>query len=161
MGTGGMHTKIQAASIATAADVDMVIASGSEDSIISRIVGGEAIGTLFKAKDTPLHSKKRWLVSGSKAKGSIVVDKRCSDSINDLGLSHLPVVITAVEVIIQEGDIVIVQYDGIIIAKGIANYSSININAIKGVQSSDIPKVLGHDGIYEEVIHRDNLVAMY
>lgn len=57
MGTGGMHTKIQAASIATAADVDMVIASGSEDGIISRIVGGEAVGTLFKAKDTPLHSK--------------------------------------------------------------------------------------------------------
>ena len=34
MGTGGMYTKIQAASIATAADVDMVIASGSEDGII-------------------------------------------------------------------------------------------------------------------------------
>ena len=77
------------------------------------------------------------------------------------GSSLLPVGITAVEGIFQEGDIVNVQYDGIIIAKGIANYSSININAIKGVQSSDIPKVLGHDGIYEEVIHRDNLVAMY
>ena len=161
MGTGGMHTKIQAASIATAADVDMVIASGSEDGIISRIVGGEGVGTLFKAKDTPLHSKKRWLVSGSKAKGSIVVDKGCRDAIIDHGSSLLPVGITAVEGIFQEGDIVNVQYDGIIIAKGIANYSSININAIKGVQSSDIPKVLGHDGIYEEVIHRDNLVAMY
>ena len=36
-----------------------------------------------------------------------------------------------------------------------------NINAIKGLQSADIPKVLGHNGIYEEVIHSDNLVAMY
>ena len=47
MGTGGMYTKIQAAAIATAADVDMVIASGSEDDIVSRICAGEDVGTLF------------------------------------------------------------------------------------------------------------------
>ncbi|WP_337518460.1 glutamate 5-kinase [Megasphaera sp.] len=161
MGTGGMYTKIQAASIATAADVDMVIASGSEDGIISRICAGEEVGTLFKAKETPLHSKKRWLVSGSKAQGRIVVDQGCRNAIIDHGSSLLPVGITAVEGIFDEGDIVSVVYDGLTIAKGISNYSSVNINAIKGLQSADIPKVLGHNGIYEEVIHRDNLVAMY
>ena len=161
MGTGGMYTKIQAASIATAADVDMVIASGSEDGIISRICAGEEVGTLFKAKETPLHSKKRWLVSGSKAQGRLVVDQGCRNAIIDHGSSLLPVGITAVEGIFDEGDIVSVVYDGLTIAKGISNYSSVNINAIKGLQSADIPKVLGHNGIYEEVIHRDNLVAMY
>lgn len=161
MGTGGMYTKIQAASIATAADVDMVIASGSEDGIISRICAGEDVGTLFKAKETPLHSKKRWLVSGSKAQGRLVVDQGCRNAIIDRGSSLLPVGITAVEGIFDEGDIVSVVYDGLTIAKGISNYSSVNINAIKGLQSADIPKVLGHNGIYEEVIHRDNLVAMY
>ena len=161
MGTGGMYTKIQAASIVTAADVDMVIASGSEDGIISRICAGEEVGTLFKAKETPLHSKKRWLVSGSKAQGRLVVDQGCRNAIIDHGSSLLPVGITAVEGIFDEGDIVSVVYDGLTIAKGISNYSSVNINAIKGLQSADIPKVLGHNGIYEEVIHRDNLVAMY
>lgn len=161
MGTGGMYTKIQAASIVTAADVDMVIASGSEDGIISRICAGEEVGTLFKAKETPLHSKKRWLVSGSKAQGRLVVDQGCRNAIIDHGSSLLPVGITAVEGIFDEGDIVSVVYDGLTIAKGISNYSSVNINAIKGLQSVDIPKVLGHNGIYEEVIHRDNLVAMY
>lgn len=161
MGTGGMHTKIQAASIATAADVDMVIASGSVDGIISRICDGEEIGTLFKAKEVPLHSKKRWLVSGSKAKGDILVDKGCRDAIIDKGSSLLPVGIVRIDGIFQEGDIVNVVYDGITIAKGITNYSSININAIKGLKTTDITKVLGHDGIYDEVIHRDNLVAMY
>ena len=161
MGTGGMYTKIQAASIATAADVDMVIASGSEDGIISRICAGEEVGTLFKAKETPLHSKKRWLVSGSKAQGRLIVDEGCRNAIIDRGSSLLPVGITAVEGIFDEGDIVSVVYDGLTIAQGISNYSSVNINAIKGLQSADIPKVLGHNGIYEEVIHRDNLVAMY
>ncbi len=161
MGTGGMYTKIQAAAIATAADVDMVIASGSEDGIISRICAGENVGTLFKAKETPLPSKKRWLVSGSKSKGRLIVDQGCRDAIIGHGSSLLPVGITAVEGIFDEGEIVSVVYDGLTIAKGISNYSSVNINAIKGLQSADIPKVLGHNGIYEEVIHRDNLVAMY
>ena len=37
IGTGGMYTKIQAASIATSSGVDMVIASGSEDGVLRRI----------------------------------------------------------------------------------------------------------------------------
>ena len=161
MGTGGMYTKIQAAAIATAADVDMVIASGSEDDIVSRICAGEDVGTLFKAKETPLHSKKRWLVSGSKATGKLIVDKGCRDAIIDKGSSLLPVGITAVEGLFEEGDIVSVVYDGLTIAKGISNYGSVHINAIKGRQSADIAEVLGHNGIFDEVIHRDNLVVMY
>ena len=47
------------------------------------------------------------------------------------------------------------------IAKGISNYGSVHINAIKGRQSADIAEVLGHNGIFDEVIHRDNLVVMY
>ena len=161
MGTGGMYTKIQAAAIATAADVDMVIASGSEDDIVSRICAGEDVGTLFKAKETPLHSKKRWLVSGSKATGKLIVDKGCRDAIIDKGSSLLPVGITAVEGLFEEGDIVSVVYDGLTIAKGISHYGSVPINAIKGRQSADIAEVLGHNGIFDEVIHRDNLVVMY
>ena len=106
MGTGGMYTKIQAAAIATAADVDMVIASGSEDDIVSRICAGEDVGTLFKAKETPLHSKKRWLVSGSKATGKLLVDKGCRDAILAKGSRLLPVGIIGVEGFFEEGDIV-------------------------------------------------------
>ena len=161
MGTGGMYTKIQAAAIATAADVDMVIASGSEDDIVSRICAGEDVGTLFKAKETPLHSKKRWLVSGSKATGKLLVDKGCRDAILDKGSSLLPVGIIGVEGFFEEGDIVSVVYDGLTIAKGISNYGSVHINAIKGRRSADIADILGHNGIFDEVIHRDNLVVMY
>lgn len=47
-GTGGMETKIAAARIAGAANVDMVIANGDEIGNISRILEGQTIGTLFK-----------------------------------------------------------------------------------------------------------------
>lgn len=49
VGTGGMATKISAAKIATDSGADMVIANGAEIQIISRIMQGENIGTLFKA----------------------------------------------------------------------------------------------------------------
>jgi glutamate 5-kinase len=47
LGTGGMITKLTAAKTATKAGVDMVLANGSEPSIILDILSGEEIGTLF------------------------------------------------------------------------------------------------------------------
>ncbi len=49
-GTGGMHTKLHAAEIATAAGIDMVIANGKEPEILYDIVAGEPVGTRFLAK---------------------------------------------------------------------------------------------------------------
>lgn len=160
IGTGGMYTKIQAATMATAAGVDMVIASGSMDGVLRRICQGEDIGTLFLAKDSNIHSKKRWLLSGGKPKGSLIVDQGCRNAIIDHGSSLLPVGITQVSGVFHEGDIVNVMYDGIVIARGIVNYDCMTLTAIRGHKTDELAAILGHDGIYEEAIHRDNLVAM-
>lgn len=160
IGTGGMYTKIQAASIATSSGVDMVIASGSEDGVLRRICQGEDVGTWFTAKDSNLHTKKRWLLSGGKARGSLIVDGGCRNALVEHGSSLLPVGITAVEGEFHEGDIVNVMYEGLVIAKGIVNYNSESVEAIKRHKTDDITKILGHEGVYEEVIHRDNLVVM-
>lgn len=50
VGTGGMNTKLIAASIATKSNVDMVIANSADIGIIHRILNGEKEGTLFIAK---------------------------------------------------------------------------------------------------------------
>lgn len=160
IGTGGMYTKIQAASIATSSGVDMVIASGSEDGVLRRICQGEDVGTWFTAKDSNLHTKKRWLLSGGKVQGSLIVDGGCRNALVEHGSSLLPVGITAVEGEFHEGDIVNVMYEGLVIAKGIVNYNSESVEAIKRHKTDDITKILGHEGVYEEVIHRDNLVVM-
>lgn len=160
IGTGGMYTKIQAATMATAAGVDMVIASGSMDGVLRRICQGEDIGTLFLAKDSNIHSKKRWLLSGGKPKGSLIVDQGCRNAIIDHGSSLLPVGITQVSGVFHEGDIVNVMYDGIVIARGIVNYDCMTLATICGHKTDELAGLLGHDGIYEEAIHRDNLVAM-
>ena len=160
IGTGGMYTKIQAASIATSSGVDMVIASGSEDGVLRRICQGEDVGTWFTAKDSNLHTKKRWLLSGGKVQGSLIVDGGCRNALVEHGSSLLPVGIAAVEGEFHEGDIVNVMYEGLVIAKGIVNYNSESVEAIKRHKTDDIEGILGHEGVYEEVIHRDNLVVM-
>ena len=50
MGTGGMKTKLDAAVIATAAHMDMVIMNGSDPTDLYRVLDGEPVGTIFKAK---------------------------------------------------------------------------------------------------------------
>lgn len=49
VGTGGMATKIAAARIANDSGADMVIANGDNIQIISSIIEGKNIGTLFRA----------------------------------------------------------------------------------------------------------------
>ena len=49
VGTGGMQTKLIAAKIATTAGADMVIANGKNMDIISEVMKGRAVGTLFMA----------------------------------------------------------------------------------------------------------------
>ncbi|MCQ2478670.1 MAG: glutamate 5-kinase [Clostridia bacterium] len=50
VGTGGMVTKIEAAKIATAAGVDMIIANGKDPSVLYDVAEGKAIGTKFIGK---------------------------------------------------------------------------------------------------------------
>ena len=50
LGTGGMTTKVAAAKIAMDAGINMVIANGSEASVLYDIVDGKEVGTLFVAK---------------------------------------------------------------------------------------------------------------
>lgn len=50
-GTGGMTTKISAAKIATESGADMIIANGDNIEVISDIIEGQKIGTLFVAHD--------------------------------------------------------------------------------------------------------------
>ena len=61
LGTGGMGAKIQAADVATRAGIPVVVASGDNPAVITRILSGMSAGTLFLPSQSPLESRKRWL----------------------------------------------------------------------------------------------------
>ena len=73
------------------------------------------------------------------------------------GKSLLPSGVIDVEGDFDLGDPVsCVNREGTIIAKGLVNFSSAEINQIKGLKTFQISHVLGRRD-YDEVIHRDNL----
>lgn len=159
LGTGGMITKIEAATIAVNSGVNMVIASGSYDNIIREIIRGHEIGTWFVAKDNKPHMKKRWLAFGAKQRGKIYVDKGCAEAIVYQGSSLLAVGITSYEGQFKPGDAVEIYYGDEEIGRGLINYDASDLAKIKGAKISEISEILDRNIEFDEVIHRDDLVV--
>ena len=103
-----------------------------------------------------MKTRKAWIAFGSKVKGRLFVDSGAEKALVVKGKSLLPSGITAVEGDFQRGNVVSIIGQSGEIARGIVNYASKEINKLKGCQSKDIYKILGHKD-YDEVIHRDNL----
>ncbi|HHT9105231.1 MAG TPA: glutamate 5-kinase [Candidatus Wujingus californicus] len=161
MGVGGMQTKLDAASVVTKAGEAVVIANGRTESILKRIMQGEKLGTLFLPNEEKLTSRKRWIGYTMKSKGTIYVDTGAVCALSDKGKSLLASGIVFVEGDFNKGDIISIssKEDKVIFAKGLTNYSSEEIEKIKGRSTSEITKVLGYK-LYDEVIHRDNMVIL-
>ena len=160
LGTGGMITKIEAAKLATASGVTVVIADGREPDIILRLAASEAIGTCFLPTTSKLESRKRWMLSGLSAKGKLVVDSGAVLALKTQNRSLLPAGIKQIEGKFQRGDIVnICDTQGAYLICGITNYSSADIDTIKGEHSGEIAALLGYD-YGAEIVHRNNLVVL-
>jgi glutamate 5-kinase len=160
LGTGGMISKIYAAKIAVQSGTTMIIANGQEGNIIRRIIQGENIGTVFLAKENVLDSRKRWIAFGQEIQGRITVDDGAFRALRREGKSLLPTGIHSVVGEFERGNSVeIANINGRVFAKGLANYSSKEIEKIRGKQTHEISGILGYK-YYDEVIHRDNLVIM-
>jgi len=157
---GGMVTKIEAAKLATASGVTVVIADGRETDIILRLAAGESIGTRFCPLTDKLESRKRWMVSGLSTRGGLVVDSGAARALRKQKRSLLATGIKEIEGDFQRGDIVnIYDPEGSCLGCGITNYSSADISLIKGAHSQKIATLLGYD-YGSEVVHRNNLVVL-
>lgn len=157
LGTGGMATKIQAARIAMHSGTVTVITNMEEKDIIRRVIEGETVGTVFWPCTNKMENKKRWIAFSSSICGKIVVDEGAARALVKQGKSLLPSGITSVEGPFDIGNtVVIAGPDGTEIARGIVSYSSEDIERIKGAQTRDIARILGHKD-YDEVVHRNNL----
>ena len=158
LGTGGMQTKIEAAKIGTAAGVFVVIGNGTRHNFLLDVVRGDFTGTIFMPHNKKIHTKKKWLLLSSKAKGKIVVDKGAEEALLKKGKSLLPIGIVKVEGNFEADMVISINnIDGKEIGRGICYYNSENINKIKGLKTREIQKVLGEAFEYDTVIHRDNM----
>jgi glutamate 5-kinase len=158
---GGMASKLRAARMVTSAGENVIIASGRDSRVLGRIFAGEVVGTLFIAQGKSMSPKKRWIgFSAQQSRGQIQLDAGACRAILDQGRSLLAIGVTEVRGGFDKGDVVSVcGPDGKEFARGLSNYSSTDLDRIKGLKSDRIAGVLGHRP-YEEVIHRNNMVVI-
>jgi glutamate 5-kinase len=160
LGTGGMITKIEAAKLATASGVTVVIADGKEENVILRLASGESTGTRFLPKASKLESRKRWMLSGLSTMGKLVIDHGAAQALKTHKRSLLSAGIRQTQGNFDRGDIVDIYDDeGTRLGCGITNYSARDISIIKGTRSKQISTLLGFD-YGPEVVHRNNLAVL-
>ncbi len=157
LGTGGMVTKIEAAALATASGVHVVIADGREPDIITMLASGEPIGTHFPPTTSKLESRKRWMLSGLCTRGKLIIDTGAATALRKQNRSLLAAGIQKAEGRFARGDIVAIHdAGGSYLGCGIVNYSSGDIGVIQGSHSNKIAGLLSFD-YGPEVVHRNNL----
>ena len=158
-GTGGMATKLQAAEMVIRAGEAAVIANARTPKVLTRLLAGEQLGTVFVPAERKMSSKRRWIGLAARAVGRIIVDQGAVRALLKRGKSLLPSGVTGVEGTFPKGATVAVVDDrGREIARGLTNYSAEHIEAIKGLRTNQIARAIG-DKPYNEVIHRNNMAV--
>ncbi|MGO3345472.1 MAG: glutamate 5-kinase [Marinomonas sp.] len=160
LGSGGMLTKIRAARLAARSGADTLIASGREQDVIIRAAQGELVGTWLEPDHCRQAARKLWIAGHLKSRGSLVLDVGAVKALRKEGTSLLAVGVKDAEGSFSRGDMVLcVDEQGVVVARGLVNYSVAETLKLLGRCSSEIGSVLGYEG-EPELIHRDNLVIV-
>ncbi len=157
-GRGGMLTKVRAAVRASRSGTSVIIASGREENVLSKVSSGQLVGTLLHPnQDSLAVARKRWLAE-LQPQGSLTLDDGAVSALQNSGGSLLAIGVTCVNGIFTRGDLVTcISESGQEIARGLVNYNADEAEKIKGKSSDSIRSLIGY--IRElEVISRDNLV---
>lgn len=157
---GGMASKIEAARKAVRFGISTVVANGRVEGVLSRILEGEVVGTLFLPLADRLSSRKQWIAYGLKPAGRVVVDEGAKKAIVSNGKSLLPTGVSGVHGDFERGDAVrCLDSGGFEFARGLVNYNCHELENIKGRKSREIEEIIGYK-YTDEIIHRDDLVIL-
>lgn len=163
VGTGGMHTKLEAAAKAAAAGIETFLFNGTQALTVSALARGALLGTRFHPAQNRLAARKYWLRNVPVEAGAIVVDTGAANAMGQKGASLLPGGVITAEGDFRRGDMVeLVLRDEAgdhRIARGVSQYSAVDIRRIARRHSRDIEGILGYT-YGENVVHRDDLVLV-
>jgi glutamate 5-kinase len=134
--TGGMKTKIEAAKIAANAGCRIVLADGRAADVLTRIIDGEQIGTVFMPKRR-LSNRKRWILNSTTV-GTIVIDDGAVKAVRN-NKSLLPSGVVAIKGTFEPGAVVMLSD----VAKAVTSLGSAQLRELAGKHSTEIKKLFG------------------
>lgn len=157
VGTGGMVTKVEAARIAAAAGIPVVLTSASR---AADALAGRDTGTYFHRTGRRSADRLLWLAHASTPQGALVLDDGAVTAVVEGKKSLLAAGIAAVEGEFSAGDPVELRDTaGRAVARGLVNFDAKELPQLLGRSTRDLARELGPE--YErEVVHRDDLVVM-
>ena len=153
VGTGGMATKVEAAFIASAAGVPVVVTSTPQ---AAAALAGEQVGTLFAATGRRPSARQFWLRYASRPRGRLVLDDGAVRAVVERHASLLAAGITGVTgEFLADDPVELVGPDGTVVARGLVAYDVGELPALFGRKTGEL------DPEYRrEVVHRDEMVLV-
>jgi glutamate 5-kinase len=149
LGSGGMASKVDAAAVATAAGIPVLLSAASS---AARALQGQG-GTLFAPTGVRTSGRLLWLAHASTPRGRLSLDAGAVAAVCERRLSLLPAGVTAVDGDFGAGDPVeLLDPAGVAVARGLVAYDSSELPAMLGRSTRDL-------GL-REVVHRDDLVLL-
>jgi glutamate 5-kinase len=157
LGTGGMASKLAAASLASSAGIPVLLAAAADAGLaLGGELAGAAIGTAFAPTGTRLSARKFWLRHAADATGRINLDAGAVAAVVGRRRSLLAAGITGFNGEFTAGDVVeLAGPDGVPVARGVVNYDAAELPLFIGRSSHDVPSEYRR-----EVVHADDLVPM-
>ncbi len=157
VGTGGMLTKVEAATMAAGSGIHALVTSTPN---AAAALNGEDVGTWFTVNGARKPVRLLWLAHVASVQGRLVLDDGAVKAVRHHRTSLLPAGISAVHGDFEAGDAVeIASADGTVVARGLVNYSSAELPQMLGRSTRDLGEALG-SGYDREVVHVDDLVLV-
>ncbi|MBP3043478.1 glutamate 5-kinase [Arthrobacter jiangjiafuii] len=157
VGTGGMATKVEAATIAAQSGIPALVTSTAN---AAAALAGEDVGTWFTGRGRRQPVRLLWLAHVARIQGTLVLDDGAAKAVGDRRRSLLAAGIVSVDGHFEPGDpVALTDLSGTVIAHGLTNYGSDELPQMLGRSTRELSKELGRS--YERaVVHVNDLVIL-
>lgn len=153
LGTGGMVSKLDAATVASQAGVPVLLAAAAQ---VARALGSADVGTAFAPTGARLSARRFWLLHAAGAAGRLQLDDGAVSAVVHRRRSLLAAGIIGVAGDFEAGDVVeLIDRRGIVVARGMVGFDAAELPELIGRSTQELPPELRR-----EVIHADDLVPV-
>jgi glutamate 5-kinase len=160
VGSGGMASKVDAARKATRSGAAVVIAPAGRPDVLTEIVAGADIGTLFPQLGPPLKARKHWIAFTLRPKGAVLLDAGAVRAMREGKSSLLPIGVVGVSGEFNAGDAIrLVALDGSEVARGLTRLGTSDVARAAGKKRAELEVSFGAAGSELVIVHKDDLVV--